>query len=133
MPARKHNITAAKWLSALGGIAGLVFGVLSVDWGGVAKFGTAVNFLYDNHADIEHLIDDYHSNLGLTNSVDTLRLEFDELKEELFVKVNRDSLIHIIELFNRGKQPYDSIWRLSESGHWYKTTVENHYKFEHND
>ena len=133
MPARKHNMFLIKLISIAAGVVGTVFTAFSINWGGVAKFGHSVNFLYENIDEIEHVLTDYHDVLGLTHDVEICMAQIDSLKHELFIRTSRDSLIHVIELFNRGKMPYDSIWRLSDSGHWYKTTVENHYKYEHND
>ena len=67
------------------------------------------------------------------NEVSENEHKIDSLYNVLFIASNRDSLIHIIELLNRGKLPYDSIWRKSESGHWYLTTVKNHFENEHHD
>lgn len=133
MPARKHNMFVIKLLSVIVGIVSTGIAVFTVDWAGVIKFGHSVNFLYDNVDELEHVLDDYHTVLGLGNKVGSAQEQLDSLKQALFITTSRDSLIHVLELMNRGKLPYDSIWRKSESGHWYLTTIKYHYDFEHND
>ena len=130
MPARKHNMFVIKLLSVIVGIVSTGIAAFTINWQGVIQFGTSVNFLYENVEHLEHMLDDGHEVLGMKEAIKKLDHQVDSIG---LVLANRDSLIHIIELFNRGKMPYDSIWRLSESGDWYKTTVEYHYKFEHND
>jgi hypothetical protein len=131
MPATKHNMFAIKLIGLLIGIVSTAIGLVSVNWGALAKFGTSVSFLYDNVEHLEHMLDDGHEVLGMTSEIARCNAQIDSLKNVLFVISNRDSLIHVIELLNRGKLPYDSIWRKSNSGHWYLTTVDKHFNEEH--
>ena len=133
MPARKHNIFFMKLLAVAAGLVGTAITAFTVDWGSVAKFGHSVNFLYEHIDEIEHLLDDGHQQLNLNTEVADIRIDVDSLNYKIFIVSNRDSLLHIIDLFNSGKLPYDSIWRKSESGHWYLTTVKNHFENEHHD
>lgn len=133
MPARKHNMFAIKLISIIIGILGTGITLISIDWGAIVRFGTSVNFLYENVEELEHVLDDYHNVLGLGHDVEICMAEIDSLNNKLKVLENRDSLIHVISLLNRGKFPYDSIWIKSQSGHYYKTTIEKHFKEEHHD
>jgi hypothetical protein len=137
MPARKHNIFLMKLLAILAGLVGTAFTAFTVDWGTVAKFGHSVNFLYEHIDEIEHLLEDGHVQLDAQVEVkaviNALRIDVDSINYKLFIVSNRDSIIHIVDLFNRGKFPYDSLWIRSQSGHYYKTTVKAHFEDEHHD
>lgn len=133
MPAAKHNMFAVKLIGIIVSVISVLIGVFTVDWGSLVKFGSSVNFLYENVEELEHSLDDYHAVLGLQSELTVAQNQIDSLKNVLFVVSNRDSLIHVIELMNRGKLPYDSIWRKSDSGHWYLTTIDNHFNVEHHD
>ena len=121
----KKRLSLIKWVSAISTAIGIIIGILSVDWGAVARFGHASVFLYDNVEEVEHLVEDQHLVFDMNQDIVGLHKIIDSLEHK------QDSLEHIVRLFNRGKLPYDSIWRKSESGHWYLTTVENHINNEH--
>jgi hypothetical protein len=133
MPATKHNMTAAKWITILITIVSTVVGALTINWAGIIKFGHSMNFVYENADELDHIVEDFHDVLSMQDQINAANIKIDSLNYKLFVASNRDSLIHIIELLNRGKIPYDSIWRKSESGHWYVTTVDKHFREEHNN
>ena len=124
MPERKHNMFAIKLIGLAVSIISVAIGIFTVPWANVVQFGHSVNFLYNNVEEIEHILDDYHQLLPL-------RSELDSVKKVLFETKNRDSLIHVIELLNGGKYPYDSIWHLGPSGYRYETTIEKHFNEEH--
>jgi hypothetical protein len=126
-------MTNKKWIGTVLGIISTVGAIIAVPWGGVIQFGSGVIFLQDNYDELEHVLDDYHQVLSLDSKINSTQAELDSVMNVLFVVANRDSLIHVMELMNRGKLPYDSIWRISESGHWYRTTIQNHYENEHHD
>lgn len=126
-------MTAAKWITILVTMISTIVGALTINWQGLIQFGHSANFLYENVEELEHVLEDFHEVLGIQGEIRKVQLELDSLNNELFVRTNRDSLIHVIELMNVGKLPYDSIWRKSDSGHWYLTTVERHFNVEHND
>jgi len=127
----KQRLSLLKWISALGGAIGAIIGIISVDWGGVVQFGQASVFMYENAEELEHMVDDYHIVLGMQSEIERSHAQIDSLKRVLFETQNRDSLIHVIELLNRGKHPYDSIWLKGPSGVYYETTITRHYKVDH--
>ena len=92
-----------------------------------------VVFLYEHADELDHVLDDYHKVLAMQKDIDNAHAELDSLKIVLFETESRDSLIHVIELLNGGKFPYDSIWHLGPSGYRYETTVEKHFNEEHDN
>ena len=122
----QHNMRAAGWIGVLVTTISILVGALTIPWGRVAEFGTSVNFLYENHAELEHILEDYHDLLSL-------RAELEDLEKLVNIVTNRDSLLHVLELLDRGKFPYDSLWLKSQSGHPYETTIEEHFDAEHHD
>lgn len=131
MPERKHNMFAIKLIGLAVSIVSVVLGIITIDWSSTVKFGHSVVFLYEHVEEIDHVLDDYHQILGMQVEIDKAHRELDSLKRVLFETKSRDSLIHVIELLNGGKYPYDSIWHLGPSGYRYETTIEKHFNEEH--
>lgn len=113
-------------LITAGSIITVLSALFAFNWSGVIQFGSSLNFMYNHAEQLEHVLTDGHDVLKMQKKVDSL---------ENVVKVlaNRDSLIHAMELINRGKYPYDSVYLESESGHLFITTVEEHFINSHND
>ena len=124
-PKREHNMFAIKLIGLAISIVTAIIGIISVDWGSVARFGHSITFLYERVDEIDHLLSDFHEILSLQSEVDYTHKKIDSL-----IYVN-DSLSHSLELVNAGKYPYDSIYRVGPSGYGFVTTVEKHFNEEH--
>lgn len=119
MAINQHKITFWGVITTMVSVIGaIITGVIAIggNWSEISEMMRKTDIIYEHADELEHMINDSH---------EVLQYRAEHTRDYVEMRHRIDSLENIIELMERGKHPYDSIWVQYPNGTWHLTTIED--------